>query len=458
MSRSLRIPDAEEDTGAWTVILDPSEVADDRTELDINSADITVSQDGIDWGDAAIQEYLADMQVGSAPVDYRIPNRTVAINLGIGGSDEAAFYTAKQALQQKVSLIQREGGWLKRGDDVPMYADVVNATLTMVDQWGETGFIELAKLELECVPDFYGDEITLDTISSTGYCDAVLEQSGVQAVIEGDHPARCRIIVTDASGTDQLECYWGVRSRHYDDASTAALVIAATDLTKHSGSVVTASGSQFTDVVEWTDVGGNAMDLDISGALLTHVGTYEVFVRAFASEADCEFTLAWEQGTSAFTNNIVTNDTATLPAAGDWFLLSLGMVTLTQAPIGTSAWTASINFAGSGAAGSIWFDYIALLPVDESAAHLSSEPTIPGDSTAEIRSDGVWAVVTGSVYAPIASFTGDLPRLPPSGMEGRPCELFVKPLRSDGDFVGKDAGVDSFSVQVKYRPVYLFRP
>ncbi len=53
--------------------------------------------------------------------------------------------------------------------------------------------------------------------------------------------------------------------------------------------------------------------------------------------------------------------------------------------------------------------------------------------------------------------TGELPRIPPAGLEGRTCEVFIKGSR--GDF-GQlpDNGVDDISARVTYRPSWLFVP
>jgi predicted transcriptional regulator len=63
---------------AETIVLDPAAVATSRTSVDITAF---VSSEGIDWGDAAIEAYMADAERGSTVVDFRIPNRIVTIPL-----------------------------------------------------------------------------------------------------------------------------------------------------------------------------------------------------------------------------------------------------------------------------------------------------------------------------------------------------------------------------------------
>ena len=83
--------------------------------------------------------------------------------------------------------------------------------------------------------------------------------------------------------------------------------------------------------------------------------------------------------------------------------------------------------------------------------------TPAGPKTAEIRYDGIYRTPDGSVYGPVSQVTGDLARLPPSGIENRAVQVFAKPSRGDLDTL-PDNGLDAFTVQVKYRPCWLSRP
>jgi hypothetical protein len=76
--------------------------------------------------------------------------------------------------------------------------------------------------------------------------------------------------------------------------------------------------------------------------------------------------------------------------------------------------------------------------------------------TAEVRHDGIFRTPDGTVYGPVSQVLGDLPRLPPSGNEARPVQVFAKPSRGDFDALTDD-GLDDLSVTVVYRPCYLSR-
>lgn len=461
-------------TVPYEVVLDPSEVATARTELSLSAwhsgSHIGVTSDGIDWGDAAIQEYLADQQVGSTLVAYRLPNRSVTIPLFVG-SDPAGslsdFQTAREQLQQKVGLIQREGGWLKRGD-TGLYADVVNATLTKPDQYGETGGIEPnVKLVLECLPDFYADEITLDAIACTGICDAVLTQSGVQAAIAGDYPARCRIAVSNPSNSSgshgtQLGAFWGLRSRHYSSDATAALVYEAHALAIEAGN----TAQTLSDSADGTVVGNTAgstlasiIGLTLSGSALTHLGRYRVLARVWGAVTGAHFQLVWTPGLNLNTNTEILNDMFISGQAG-FALADLGTVSVDPTPFGDARWTGLIKAGGLASGQLIAVDQVYLVPLDEGSGIASSPnlgfvyPTL----SAEIRTEGAWSVpASGGGHFQVQQLQGDLPRIPPSGLEGRPAELLFRP--STGAVVNpenNDASLSTFTVQVTYRPSYMF--
>jgi hypothetical protein len=88
---------------------------------------------------------------------------------------------------------------------------------------------------------------------------------------------------------------------------------------------------------------------------------------------------------------------------------------------------------------------------------IAKDAVVYADMPAEISSAGMFRTADGTVYGPISGALGDLPRLPPSGVEERAVEVFVKPSRGDLDTL-PDSALDSFTVQVKYRPCWLGRP
>jgi hypothetical protein len=352
-------------TGRTQIILDPSAVADaDRIELDLNNGAFNVAPDGPDWGDAAIAAAMSDARIGSSPVDYRIPNREVKIPLLAGADPNADYEAARLALTSKVALIQREGGWLKRDDQErdPVYLDVVNATLTFPDRYSHLAVEEGVVLTLECLPDFYGDE---DEATVTGGDTGNGEWLGLIADMTGDHPARTRIAVTDLSGNDQLGLLYGIRSRHYDPASTAALVYEAENLTPlDAAAVVGGSVEHASLAADWTPVLSteHAVDGD-----LTHVGSYRLWARVSTGSATPP-SLRFLYDVGDFTAPAQTDlTTVAIPGASNSYIVDLGEVRIDKVLTGTHRWKGVIQGKGVTGGEDVSIDKLWLQPLDEGA-------------------------------------------------------------------------------------------
>lgn len=147
------------------VILDPVEVSDaTRTEFDLTP---WIAQEGIDWQDSAVESHMAKGRRGSVVVDYDVPNRVptgvLKFARAIGAFEPLE---ALALLEAKVARIQEEGGWLKRelADGRVVFADVVSASLKATSWAGfdsQRGRDLSATITLECLPDWYGEEVDL---------------------------------------------------------------------------------------------------------------------------------------------------------------------------------------------------------------------------------------------------------------------------------------------------------
>ena len=211
---------------SYAIAIDAPAAISGRTELNLNSGAIQTDHTGVDWGEAQIKAYLAEGRFGESPVSYRVPNRIVTIPLGLGMNNSGETEEeARRKLSEKVGLLQREGGVLmrQRAGGEPTYADIVTASLTVPDVYGETGGVEPnVVLRLECLPDFYKEQQELDLIEEEGQVVKVLQQGGKQAVIAGDYPARAWIKLTNPSANDQHGLIWGVRSKVRSDRACAS--------------------------------------------------------------------------------------------------------------------------------------------------------------------------------------------------------------------------------------------
>jgi hypothetical protein len=153
---------------------------------------------------------------------------------------------------------------------------------------------------------------------------------------------------------------------------------------------------------------------------------------------------------------------------GAFYLLNMGQVRLDPTPIGNQQWQARIEaINATGVASNASVDMLYLQPLDESAGQLTGNVTYaPHDvvmlanGRLQMRYDSmVRTILGGLVFAPVMEVGGDLPRIPPSGLEGLPVQIFLKPSRGNlSETNYPDAGIDNFTVSVSYRPSYLFRP
>lgn len=455
------------------IVLDPDEIAEDRVEVDITPV---IKSDGPDWGDAEIEAYMASAAIGESPVDYRLPNRKVTIPFSLRDVDTVTYDEIRSQVQQKAALFQREAGWLKREmDGTALFADVENAVLHLGGGWMATyGGADIdATLELECLPDFYGNVVTLDNVAGTATLTNVLQSDGTQASLNGHYPSRVQMLVADTTGVDRHGLIWGVRCRYYSSATTAQLAIEAEDMTVPVGGTITtragASGGATDNVVRntlgtaaWADQ--VVTDLTVGGAL-THRGSYRVWARTYSPSTDQSVRFIWSVGELA---SPVVNDTVTVPLANDFALLDLGEVRLDINPLGGHKWTGHVQAKGTS---TLDVDQLLFQPLDEGAGQLvgyeaALQPgqiapaVIYANRDCLLSTTGMFTMTsTGDSYMQMSEVYGDLPRLPTSGLEARPVELFVRATRGDFDTQPDTSGAtDTLTVTTTVRPSFLFRP
>lgn len=361
-----------------TLALDPVEVAPNRTELSLDSVGgpIRVRAEGVDWGDHEIAGYMAERDRGEAAVAYRVPNRKVTIPLVLSNTGAVSFAAAQGQLQQKVALLQREGGWLRRRtrDGRTLFADVVNATLGMGGGTfqARNDLDPDVSLVLECIPDFYGAEVALSAASELSDPDLQVVRTG----IGGDWPGRLRWAVTDLQGQDRLGVFGGIRSRYYDPAATARLAYEAEAMTPldvaAAGAVTGASGGQAVSHANlgagsWTPV--LSTDL-LSGGPLTHQGSYRVVARCSSPNGQSvSARFVWSVGDLA---SPLSNKAWTFPGANNFYLADLGQVRLDRGPVGTHRWQGQVQAQGVAGGEDITIDRLYLVPLDEAAFFLSA--------------------------------------------------------------------------------------
>ena len=159
------------------------------------------------------------------------------------------------------------------------------------------------------------------------------------------------------------------------------------------------------------------------------------------------------------TLSVVTTLWLHVTASGQWAAYRNGTLVGT----GNDAALATGGTLATGGAG-LYDDNSAVSPVPTSQFNNftvwvpAPDAVLFASQSAELRTDGmIREDSTGTAYGPVSHVTGDLPRLPPSGLEGRSVELFVKASRGDLDQL-PDSGIDDISVQVYSRPSWLHIP
>ena len=354
---------------AEQITLDPPEVASGRTELDLTAGPIQVAYEGIDWGDAAVEAYLADQKYGSAAIDYRMPNREIGIPLILTEDYDLSFAAARAMLQQKVGMIQAEGqGWLKRvtANGGVVYADLVGAVLHLPGSWEQAHKRRStdAQLILTARPYFYGDEIALGDHVETTAAELVF----VESDLKGDGPARVRIVVDEDQGKDQKSLIWSLRSRHYSDASRARYAFEAESLTPQdtAASAVALGASNGQAMAHtalsrsWTPILSNY----VAGAgYMTHEGTYRCFARVLSGNGSAvQLRMVYDIGDLT---NPTQNDPWRIPAANNWFIADLGELQLQKLPLGQHLWAGQLQAIGDAGGENVFIDKLWIVGVDD---------------------------------------------------------------------------------------------
>lgn len=359
---------------AERIILDPTEIAGStRTQIDITD---WIDQEGVDWGEAAIDAFMADRARGAIPVDYTVPNREITSGLKLVTKGGTTAITARSNIQAKIALFQKEGGWIKRvtNSGGTVYADVVDAafTATSVSGWESRQDVDIdASFRLTCVPDFYEDERTLSDHTETSLPELVFNEED----IVGDYPARVRIVVDEDDAEDQRGLVWGFRSRHYSSALSAKLAFSAENLTPlDTAAVASISGAHGGDVVRhgtlstsWTPVLGTNRG---GTEYLTHTGTYRLYARVYSTSGTTVQTrFVWDVGDLV---NPAENDAWRLPGASNFYVHDFGEVRLDPAPVGTHRWQGQFQAKGDAGGENFSVDRVWMVPVDEGMGVLTA--------------------------------------------------------------------------------------
>lgn len=343
-------------------------------------------------------------------------NRVISAEVEVFGASSEAVLAELQAV---VALIGREGGtWTYTTPDgaVAIYDlvtwDGYEPTLDIT--WTVAGRA-MVSIAFAAKPFGRGTPTTLSDRTETTAPALIFTETA----IDGDVPALARLVVDEDQGVDQGWMIWGVRSRYYSNAASAALLIQAEDLTTQGGSTKTAgatgaSGSG-SNVVRNTDLTTSFVSilsgqLSASSTYLSHVGTYRVFARVYCPTGNTgtvEVALEWAEGDF---RRVTRNATVEYESAweGSFRLLDLGLVSLTEVIQGTQRWEPRITARSTVVGDEIDVDYLMFVPVDEAAGEISASLYVPTPTAFVARDefDQTAGALTGKTLPTGGTWTG----------------------------------------------------
>lgn len=383
-----------------------------------------------------------------------------------------------RALQAKAMKIRRERGTLKW--TLPSSGEVIYYDLYASDAFApqidpvyqkNAGALCTVQLSFTAAPYGRGPSVTLSAHTETTLPALVFTETGVK----GDVAALGDLVLGTAVGTTQQLWLWGVQSRYYSSATTAALYYEAEALLPSGASSATAVGPAGasgggSNVIRntslgttWTDV--VRLTMSAGTAALTHVGTFRMVARVQAPNTNTgtvSMRLRWGRG--------ITNVTWSANAPVDldptyeasWRLVDLGQISLPSIPRdlwsgGTTppSWSGMIEAESTVAGDDINVDFVMFLPADEGDGQATDTASQFVDGSLRARHDGVFTNQGDNI--PIQNFEGKYLTIPPAGAEARTLRIIVKPSRG-ALLTGADSAIDDMSATLTYTPRYLVVP
>jgi hypothetical protein len=360
------------------LILDPPEFAVGRTPLDLTGAGLSVVE--AEFGEAAIETQLIRQQLGEAVTDRHEPNKEIGFKLRVREEGEFGLPEIATALQQKVGVLAREGGWLQRdfkvgGNFGSLACEVKRAALANFSGWqrGESPDVTLA---LFCGPLWYATDEIPGSVFSLGSGQAMeFEEPEVLGTASG--LMRLRVKNTGASNLRGMIV--ALESRDHPQSAakstTAKLMYEAEKLTLAGGATIAtrtlASGGGSNNVVRASLTAGWSTILQslINGVgHMTHVGIRRLRVRVYdpgSSPGGVELKAQFRPlGALAWTDTFVIRPTR---VTGNFSLLDLGECRPERAVLGDQRWEWRILARAPGSSGEIDLDVVYIEPVEQHA-------------------------------------------------------------------------------------------
>lgn len=223
-------------------------------------------------------------------------------------------------------------------------------------------------IQLTCKPFGRGLEVEAAAAKSieTGLSVVVI----TLPTVAGDVPAEGRLVVKDTAAVGRRFVEWGLENRYYNAATS--LILDSEDMTPVGGAQSTVLGSppayKRAAATKWsiaTTLFGEPTVCCNTG-VLKHVGTFRVKARVQATTETVQnvyLRLAWQDGEGPLRGN--GWQTPVLP--NKLVEADLGIITVTEAQIGSQKWLGQIEAYSLNKAGAdvLHVDYLTFVPVLE---------------------------------------------------------------------------------------------
>lgn len=330
-----------------TADFDTSEFISARVALSLDKLGIAITAS--EWGDTEQEVFYIRQELGEIPAERHPPNRTVILKLQLKEDKPNKVKLAEAAfkLQQKVGVLQREGGWVRRtfssrnGARVAVGFEVYSAVLAGIQGWvlGHRNVANEVTLTLTCSPYCYGtEEVEGTTVTSSNGRDVEWEIANAG----GSAPGRLRLKVKNVGTIDWLSMIGSIESRDRFGGARALFAYKCNELTVLGTSLsetekAGASGKVLS-AGTLSAVGYAVMSFKIKASNdMQHVGGRRVLMRVFnqaASSQGNRMQLEWR----GLNGEWQTNDEVEVKILGGWQIIDLGEVILDRAMYGEQAW------------------------------------------------------------------------------------------------------------------------
>lgn len=396
---------------------------------------------------------------------------------------------ALRTLQGKVGKIAREGGtlkWVLPNAETIIFdlhsADTFEPTIDKLHYVRAGAFCEV-QMTFPAKPYGRGAEEDLGDNTETTLPCLIFTDTGVK----GDMPGLGRLVIDNDGANTQHAVRWGIQSRYYSSAATAALFYQAESCALAAASIATgpsgASGGASNNTVFFgslPQIGAASIGLiyiGTSATVQTHTGSYRVIARVQAPGTNvgvAALRVTWNPMIGAPSSSTdwayMSGDGS--PTGGSltsvWLDLDLGEVSIPVARPGSSqGWLGLIDGVTtvSGGTDEVYIDWVMLLPILEGSGEhigtlLAGDEIEAGDSV-HIRHDGALLESTAGYLAQLGKYEGDYLFVPPAGPEGRTLRVIVKMSSGGGTSTSQhvvDPDIDDLSARLFYTPRYLVVP